>query len=79
MTPHQVEIAEAILAGVSRGDLAAHLGVTRRAVDGRLHLMKQRFKVDTYAALVDLLRQSRPHTNQTIQKARENPRQWFHV
>lgn len=79
MTPAQAEVADAILAGVARGDLAAHLGVTRRTVDGRLDLMKRALKVRSYAELGVVLRTTRPHANQTIERARQRPRQWYEV
>ena len=79
MTPQQSEVADAIVAGVPRGELAAYLRISREAVDGRLHHMRRAFGVDTYEQLCHLLRERRPHANNTIEAARKKPRQWFNV
>jgi DNA-binding CsgD family transcriptional regulator len=79
MTPQQAEVADAIVAGVPRGDLARFLGITREAVDGRLHHLRRDLGARDYAALVVALKKHRPSAAVTITAARKRPRKWFEV
>jgi DNA-binding CsgD family transcriptional regulator len=79
MTPQQAEVADAIVAGVTRRDLPRFLGITREAVDGRLDHLRRDLHVRDYNELCKALRQQRPHAEHTIEQARLAPRRWCDI